>query len=215
MQIGGTFLYETDFNTVTNHLTLCNHHSDPYLTLMFRSVGKGLCSHSFTCPSACTEENLNNPITVIREYLHTHEIGTRIVNEQIRDGVTVRQASAEVWEFNQDGIMAIQQNPYQVLPGDSFRTTCYYRAGDGQTKFGRASNEEMCTGYLYYYPRLSTALDCPFDLQATSCSAEYARSEELEESHLERQFGQCSIGSCRRYARSPSMFLFGGKSDNC
>ena len=37
------------------------------------------------------------------------------------------------------------------MPGDSFRTTCYYRDGD---KFGIDSDEEMCIAYVMYYPVL-------------------------------------------------------------
>ena len=32
------------------------------------------------------------------------------------------------------------QQPYELLPGDGFRTTCYYRDGG---KFGLDSDEEM------------------------------------------------------------------------
>ena len=47
------------------------------------------------------------------------------------------------------GSFHVHQDAYGLLPGDSFRTTCYYRDGD---KFGLSSQEEMCIVYIIYYP---------------------------------------------------------------
>ena len=83
---------------------------------------------------------------------HHHLSGVRMVNEQFRDGVKVREGSIEVWEFDQQGNAAVPQQPFEIVPGDSFRTSCYYRVSSGTT-FGLGSQEEMCIAFMFYYPR--------------------------------------------------------------
>lgn len=63
-----------------------------------------------------------------------------MTNEQIRNGEVVRESSVEVWEFDQNGNVPIQQDVFQIFPGDSFRTNCYYR-GTKDTTFGLGSQE--------------------------------------------------------------------------
>lgn len=118
--------------------------TDPFVDLFGTPVGEGLVSHSFECSGGCSSTFLSadddESVTVIREYLHMHATGTRMTNEQIRNGQVVRQASVEVWEFDQNGNVPVQQEPFQILPGDSFRTNCYYR-GNKDTTFGLGSQE--------------------------------------------------------------------------
>lgn len=121
-------------------------------------VGEGLSSHTFTCPGSCSELFLgqaatvaataSEPVTVIREYLHMHTTGSRIVNEQIRNGQVIRASIVETWDFDQNGNVPALQEPFIVEPGDGFRTTCYYR-GKKDTIFGLGSREEMvCCCFL-------------------------------------------------------------------
>lgn len=49
--------------------------------------------------------------------------------------------SFDFFDVNQQG--NIQQKQYQILPGDSFRTVCYYKSGDEQV-WGIGSRDEMC-----------------------------------------------------------------------
>jgi len=176
---------------------------DPFVTLNGHSVGEGYNVHQFDCPSSCSGLYLadGEPVTVLREYLHMHAVGARMTNEQIRNDDVVRTASTEVWEFNANGNIATKQEPYQLLPGDSFRTKCYYN-GNSDSVFGLASQEEMCIAFLYYYPRRT------FDVQLAegnfsipwlcgngidwlegTCSAEYSGGTLEGEDGLNRKFG--------------------------
>ena len=71
-----------------------------------------------------------------------HYKGVRMVNRQIRDGKVLREGSIEVWEFDQNGNYAVQQDSFQFAPGDGFQTSCYYRS-DEETVFGNASEQEV------------------------------------------------------------------------
>lgn len=97
---------------------------------------------------------VDEPVTVLREALHMHKSGVRVTNEHFRGEDKIREGSVEVWEFDQQGSANVRQTPFEIQPGDSFRTTCYYRAADGATKtFGLGSQDEMCIAFLFYYPR--------------------------------------------------------------
>jgi Copper type II ascorbate-dependent monooxygenase, C-terminal domain len=177
---------------------------DPQIGLFGEPVGNGLSKHEFLCPSSCSE-TVNQEVTVLREYLHLHETGKRIVNEQIRGGEVIRKGVVEHWDFHQNGNAAVQQGPYTIKPGDGFKTTCYYDDPRGAT-FGLASADEMCMAFIYYYPRafitteeFSFPWTCGYDLGFPQCDASYTGSSLTTEDELEREFGatsdECSTDS--------------------
>jgi hypothetical protein len=174
---------------------------DPSIGLFGQPVGDGLSKHELLCPSSCSEF-VNQEVTVLREYLHLHETGKRIVNEQIRNGEVIRKAQVEHWDFHQNGNVAVQQEPYAVKPGDSFKTACYYDDNRGAT-FGIASAEEMCMSFHYYYPRVtidagefSIPWTCGYDLGFPDCEASYTSASLTDEDELNRDFGVTS-DECR------------------
>lgn len=193
LQIGGESLQSVSSDSwrwkvcVIIFSTKISSKTDPFLNLFGTPVGEGLSFHSFTCSGDCSSTFLSEPVTVVREYLHMHGTGTRMTNEQLRNGEVVRNSSVEVWEFDQNGNVPIQQQPFQIFPGDSFRTNCYYR-GKADTTFGLGSQEgespfptlsvfrraltphcipfasiafvsEMCIVFAYYYPLKRIAVD--------------------------------------------------------
>ena len=108
---------------------------DPLMGLRGQALGNGLSSHSFRCPGSCSSTALQQPVTVLREYLHMHQTGKSMVNEQIRDGEIIRTSAIDFFNFDQQGNQAVQQDPFEVLPGDSFNTVCYYQSQDGNSVF--------------------------------------------------------------------------------
>ena len=47
--------------------------------------------------------------------------------------------------------------PYEILPGDEILTTCEYNSmsTNKTTKWGNATDDEMCFAFIWYYPRQS------------------------------------------------------------
>jgi len=70
----------------------------------------------------------------------------------MRDGQVIRSAAVDFWDFDQNGDQAVQQGSFEIMPGDAFRTRCYFDSNDGEV-WGLASHNEMCISFLYYYPR--------------------------------------------------------------
>jgi Copper type II ascorbate-dependent monooxygenase, C-terminal domain len=124
---------------------------DPLTLLRGTPIEDGLTKYSFSCGGSCSSLVLadGEPVTVISETLHMHQTGVRMTNELIRDGEVVKTGKVDVFEFDAQGSFLVQQTNFQVQPGDSFRTTCYYRDG---TAFGMSSQEEMCIAFYLYYP---------------------------------------------------------------
>jgi hypothetical protein len=121
-----------------------------------------------------------------------HKTGVRMTNEVLRSNQVVHKSKVDVFEFNQQGTFRVQQEPYEVSPGDSFRTSCYYR--DGAT-FGLSSQEEMCIAFVLYYPAKTyndTAWLCPYGLPVPVCSQELANRDLQNDEELDRSFGTSS-----------------------
>ena len=91
------------------------------------------------------------------------------------------------------------QESYQIFPGDSFKTTCYYEDGG---KFGRGSDDEMCIAFIMYYPAreyFSVPWICPFNSGLPEfgipCDAEVEEGDLGSAEELGRSFG-ASPGAC-------------------
>ena len=174
---------------------------DPILILNGENINDGLTKYQFTCSSDCSRSfasgsNNNNGVTVFNEFLHMHQTGVRMTNEVVRGDSVVHSASVDVYDFPQQGGFHTPQSSYKLLPGDSFRTTCYYRDGD---RFGIDSDEEMCIAYVMYYPVLESlgfTWSCPYTgdrnggqvLDSIGCSPELEFTD-IDDVGLGRTFG--------------------------
>ena len=124
---------------------------DPDIQLGGTSVSKngGLSQHIFNCGSNCSSNYVTESVTVMREHLHMHATGVSTANVQIRDGEVIRQGQVQYWDFYAQGFTAVVQPPFELQPGDSFRTVCDYNANNS-TVWGLGSQDEMCIAFLYY-----------------------------------------------------------------
>ena len=123
--------------------------------------------------------------------LHMHKTGVRMTNEVIRNGKVIHTSLVDVFEFDQQGTFHVQQESYEVRPGDSFRTSCYYRDG---SKFGLGSDDEMCIAYILYYPARKDEVTgfpwiCAYGLFGPDCIQDVVDTDLKTESELDRQFG--------------------------
>lgn len=174
----------------------------------------GLVQYEFDCDGACSSTFVQEPITVIREHLHMHATGVSMFNAQIRGGKVIREGGVQFWDFNQQGNLAVPQEPFEILPGDAFRTTCNYNPKN-QEKWGLASSEEMCMAFLFYYPRQMLEVSFSPDFKAEfpficglgfgevvpECEATYVLKNSttlMTRAALGRTFGDApAAGSCK------------------
>jgi hypothetical protein len=173
---------------------------DPLTRSEGTEIGSGLTEWSYFCDSTCSTISLKEQtITVISENLHMHASGTRMVNEVIRNDEVVHVGVAEVFEFEHQGGYVVQQEPFEIMPGDAFRTTCYYKDG---TKFGMGSDDEMCIAFLLYYPvqklefgEYSFPWGCFYGVPLPVCSQVRTNSTLSGDEELGRYFGGTCTGA--------------------
>ena len=171
---------------------------DQFVKLRDQPVGNGVVEHSFSCPSSCSNIVLDQPVTVLREALHMHKSGIKMVNEQIRDNKVIHKGTVEYFDFDQQGNPPVQQKPFQILPGDSFQTTCTYKS-DSDEQWGFASNDEMCMTFISYYPRRTIAgkfaWSCSYEFPFKQCASEHTARSLNTATDVLREFG-ASGGEC-------------------
>jgi hypothetical protein len=64
---------------------------------------------------------------------------------------------APTFDFSVGGGLAVAKTDLQT--GDVVRTSCTYQnAGDKSVGFGEATGDEMCFGFMMYYPRIDSPL---------------------------------------------------------
>eukprot|EP00546_Thalassionema_frauenfeldii_P011335 CAMPEP_0178917658 /NCGR_PEP_ID=MMETSP0786-20121207/13369_1 /TAXON_ID=186022 /ORGANISM="Thalassionema frauenfeldii, Strain CCMP 1798" /LENGTH=601 /DNA_ID=CAMNT_0020591233 /DNA_START=44 /DNA_END=1849 /DNA_ORIENTATION=+ len=117
-------------------------------------IPEGTSRHENACPEECFSWHFPKPVTVFAEGFHMHYNGVRITGQLKRDGTEiVNDASVEVWDYDQNGVRLVQQEPYEILPGrDSYTYACYFDTDDNTTLFGQDTTQEMCVAILWYYP---------------------------------------------------------------
>jgi hypothetical protein len=210
-------------NEEREYLAGINDTGDPWVMLENTTINNGLTTYSITCPDACSSTYLTSPmrssnssgneeeeeggeggVTILSEMLHVHKTGVRMTNEVIRNGEVYHTAIADVYDsFDQQGAYMAPQGTYKVLPGDSFRTTCYHENG---SRFGLGSQDEMCIAFLLYYPAkevLGTPWQCAswagvVPDYGSGCSTELEYSDLDGPDGLGRKYGspcECSAST--------------------
>eukprot|EP00980_Cylindrotheca_fusiformis_P011682 scaffold2770_cov104-Cylindrotheca_fusiformis.AAC.3 len=161
--------------------------------------------YAYECPSSCSSLAVTRPVTVLREYLHMHKQGSRMYQEVIRDGTAVRRSNIDFFQYDQSGNQVVQQDPYELLPGDGFKTVCYFEPKN-DTIFGLSTQDEMCNSFVYYYPKMylfnaypwSCFMGANSGTTFTSCDAAPSKRA-ISDTQMERMFGTSSAapdGSC-------------------
>ncbi|XP_064597418.1 DBH-like monooxygenase protein 1 [Liolophura sinensis] len=129
-------------------------HIIPPFAESFRTVGQ--------CFPECLEQALKGRpegVKVFGTMLHSHLLGHAMRVRHFRQGA-YQQLVAEDnnYDFNYQ-YTRIMGKEIDVLPGDHFITECDYRSTDRKniTLGGLSTRQEMCLGFLMYYPKIKLA----------------------------------------------------------
>ena len=119
---------------------------------------KGQVTHVATCKPEDTMKKLTHPIYVYASMQHAHLTVTHLKSEQMRDGKQIFLFGDQaVGGFA--GFFDQSFKPHtpcvEIRPGDQLVTTCAYNnPWDVVVTGGEATNQEMCTTFMQYFPRL-------------------------------------------------------------
>jgi hypothetical protein len=114
--------------------------------------------HVATCTPDMTKQKLTYPIYVFASMQHAHLTVTHIKSDMSRDGMQMKLFGDQS-TMGFAGFFDQQFNPVtpclEVRPGDQLETTCNY-TNNGTTAItgGEGLNQEMCTTFFQYFPRL-------------------------------------------------------------
>ncbi|CAG5132239.1 unnamed protein product [Candidula unifasciata] len=107
------------------------------------------------CSGACTNSSIKGSIIVTSAWNHMHYAGNRMDIQLMRNDSSVRYLTDErVYSYDSPQVQ-IFQDGLEIYPGDSLISNCGYQTMNRQktTFWGEATQEEMCFGFLTYYPR--------------------------------------------------------------
>eukprot|EP00117_Sycon_ciliatum_P005020 scpid51565/ scgid9140/ Dopamine beta-hydroxylase; Dopamine beta-monooxygenase; Soluble dopamine beta-hydroxylase len=108
------------------------------------------------CSGKCTQNILLQPVTVAASTSHMHLIGkaTKISHTVEATNVTTDILSQDVYDYDSP-TWTFHDPPVVITPGDSLSINCTYDASSRNftTRYGDATNDEMCFGFLQYYPK--------------------------------------------------------------
>lgn len=111
--------------------------------------------------SDCDTTRLDEPVNLLLNWPHMHEVGSAIKTELIRGGTGDPEMLVDVpnWNFNNQ-IYYPHTPSVEIQPGDVLRTTCNFANDTAQTvTFGEGTGDEMCFDFAIVYP--ITAFDAP------------------------------------------------------
>ncbi|KAJ3307889.1 hypothetical protein HDU76_004290, partial [Blyttiomyces sp. JEL0837] len=107
------------------------------------------------CPSSCTSK-FPQEMTLLSTGVHMHLLGHNQTVQQIRGNQELANiVDRPNYDFNYQGAEVLVNRT--MVPGDTLITTCGYIPTAGvrtkNTKFGEASQSEMCFNFIQYYPK--------------------------------------------------------------
>ncbi|BFZ19034.1 hypothetical protein BsWGS_22073 [Bradybaena similaris] len=108
-----------------------------------------------TCSSACTNVNMNGTILVTSAWNHMHYAGNKMNIQLVRKDNSVTYLTNErVYSYDSPQVQ-LYPGGVEVSRGDAIVSNCGYQTMNRNktTFWGEATSEEMCFGFLTYYPR--------------------------------------------------------------
>jgi hypothetical protein len=164
------FLWQTHFEAATTYTGGFN----VYVTKNLRKYDAGnfeqgdvagisippnaAATHTATCTPDMTMQKLTQPIYIYASMQHAHLTIRHIKSDLTRNGMLVQN-------FGDQAVMGFAgffdqqfkpQSPcVKAMPGDQFTTVCdYMNPTNVMITGGEATNQEMCTTFFQYFPRL-------------------------------------------------------------
>jgi len=116
-------------------------------------AGEESYSVNARCPSGCTSSVRSDGVTIFSSFLHAHTSATSIHAALLDGSGTFKESlgAEPFYDFNFQQAIALNAT---VMPGDQLHVKCTFNTQHRTkaTRFGLATDDEMCLTYLWYYP---------------------------------------------------------------
>ncbi|XP_076454722.1 uncharacterized protein LOC143289580 [Babylonia areolata] len=115
----------------------------------------GLQTYSSLCPSHCLTRMFNSTIYITSAINHMHYLGKHQRIELVRKGEKVLDLAWDPQFVYDSPVVHRKHPPVAMHPGDEIRTTCTFRRprAGRPVCYGEATSDEMCFGFLTYFPK--------------------------------------------------------------
>eukprot|EP01013_Petalomonas_cantuscygni_P037200 TRINITY_DN67990_c0_g1_i1.p1 TRINITY_DN67990_c0_g1~~TRINITY_DN67990_c0_g1_i1.p1 ORF type:complete len:717 (-),score=172.36 TRINITY_DN67990_c0_g1_i1:461-2611(-) len=134
---------------------------------------RDVVSVTAVCPAAYSDLLPEEGVTVAGVLLHMHTRGERAQLDLVRDGQAIPVAREAPYDFNFQANRPVANAtalraagdapvPVRMMRGDSWRLRCDYGTiGERYPVLGgEGTHEEMCYGFVRYYPAIATGAMC-------------------------------------------------------
>ncbi|CAH1788317.1 unnamed protein product, partial [Owenia fusiformis] len=128
--------------------------------------------------SICTKEYMKKPVYVLETLLHMHYLGKAASLEHFRDGKKLNNFGVdEVYDYDSPVTHKFEP-PVEFLPGDELFMSCEFdsTSKNTTTRFGDATSDEMCYGFVVYYPEIKNMSDLIQIGNASDCAASLSKT---------------------------------------
>ncbi|ESO82137.1 hypothetical protein LOTGIDRAFT_135206, partial [Lottia gigantea] len=110
------------------------------------------------CSSECTSKRLGHlpeGIHVFAVFPHSHLLGHAVRNRIVRNGEELMINDDENYDFDYQEARLMNKE-FIIKAGDTIKTQCIYKSDDKDhiTVGGISTRQEMCIGFLMYYPKV-------------------------------------------------------------
>jgi hypothetical protein len=164
-------LREFEGTTLTVGHSVLNTHIIPPKTKSFTTVGH--------CSSECTQSAFpESGINIFNVMLHSHLGGRKMKLRHFRNGQELPWIAYDNnYNFNFQQNRPMRES-VKVLPGDQLAIECVYETTtrENVTIGGFATEEEMCQGFVLYYPRTDVWI----------CASHFPYGDTLKEFGIEK-----------------------------
>lgn len=107
-----------------------------------------------TCPSDCTADMFKQKVYITRAINHMHYLGVSQEISLYRNGRRLRNLTNDEQYDYDSPVFNHFDPPVEMLPGDELKTICTYKSTKDKTvHFGQGTQDEMCYGFITYYPK--------------------------------------------------------------
>ncbi|BFZ04320.1 hypothetical protein BsWGS_07359 [Bradybaena similaris] len=148
------------------------------------------------CASGCTKNLIKSSINITSAWNHMHLMGLDMFIEVLRNGVHIAYITFDkIYSYDSPQVFTYKQ-PLEIFPGDTIITQCGFTTMDQEedTPWGDGTYDEMCFGFISYYPRQN--LSQPMCLEILGMST--CQGNSLEGCSSLREFIK-GIGSTRAF----------------
>ncbi|KAK6967850.1 Tyramine beta-hydroxylase [Biomphalaria glabrata] len=109
-----------------------------------------------TCTSACTSKTIRKPFNITLAWNHMHYAGKQMSVQIVRNKTETFYLSNDIfYSYDSPQVQLYTDNPVQIFPGDEIITKCTFTTArrNRSTFWGEATMDEMCYGFLIYFPK--------------------------------------------------------------